>query len=197
MLSNSLYFTWGGPWALASALYWARCFGPCVVGGCGPLKPSIALTSGRSSASQTAELPRNHYNSPSGFDPALRCYTPQGRTSRDGRLRSYGHRIILHLAFLFTFFPIDSNPHVLPVGASRTIVQSRVIFVRRRADNHKLGGSPTRGAPQTKTSSCHSFVLTHISRCFSSDWHAGHRALLMGSCSDHLLPDGPSQAGSM
>ena len=32
----------------------------------------------------SSELPRNHYNPPSGFGPVLRCYTSQGRTTRDG-----------------------------------------------------------------------------------------------------------------
>ena len=96
----------GGPWALASALYWARCFGPCVARAPVHRRTSLSVTSHRFSPLQTAELPRNHYNSPSGFDPALRRYTSQGRTTRDVRLRSWGYRIILHFSFLFTFLQI-------------------------------------------------------------------------------------------
>ena len=68
------------------------------------------------------------------------------------RLGYYYHVYIF--LFAFHFLPIhashaSSNPRVLPVGASRTIVHSslnrasaQLSFMRRCADNHKLGGSP-------------------------------------------------------
>ena len=89
------------------ALYWARCFGPCAVRA--PVHSNLAFCGITPFLSlKTTELPRNHYNSPSGFDPVLRCYTSPGRTSLDGRLRSWGYHIILHFSLFSLFLPIHA-----------------------------------------------------------------------------------------
>ena len=89
-----------------------------------------SVTSRRSSPLQSAELPWNHYNSPSGFGPALRCYTPQGRTICDGRSREadmsrhQGLSIIFYFSFLFLF---DSNLFQSTRSACRGITHPRAI----------------------------------------------------------------------
>ena len=93
VLSNSLLLHSGGPRALASALYWARFSSLVVVRAPVATATLPSVTSHRFSPLQTAELPWNHYNSPSGFDPVLRCYTSQGRTTCDGRSRAADIRV--------------------------------------------------------------------------------------------------------
>ena len=117
------------------------------------------------------------------------------RWSEPSGYRSKGLGIILYFSFLFLFNSISSNPRVLPVEASHTIVQS--LIVRRCADNHKLGGSPTRGAPQTTTSSCHSFAQSAHLSVFRLN-RTGKPATVF--CTHVLrfgrsLPDCPSRAG--
>ena len=110
----------GGPRALARALCW--CASVCSLCCESPgghrnlafcdITPFLSLL-----CALTAELPRNHYHydSPSGFGPALRCYTSQGRTSLDGRLRSWG----ITSSCIFLFFSVLSLARTLRATRAR------------------------------------------------------------------------------
>ena len=165
------YFTWG-PLGPARAHYaGALQFVPCAVRALAATATLPSATSGRFSPLLTAELPRNHYNPPSGFDPVLRCYTPPGRTSLGGRSRSSGFTASC-ISLVFSAFSL-SNPHVLPVEASRTIVQqllsaTALSFSFCATALTFSSWVARRSAPQTTTSSYHYiFIPWLIARCFS------------------------------
>ena len=144
----------------------------------------------------TAELPRNHYNSPSGFDPALRCYTSQGRTTQDGRLRILGYHIILYFSFFFIhhfsfhLFFFQSKRHACQgITLHRTISLFCALALPITSWVARLG------APQTTTSSQQYFFLTMPSSRLPMLQHC---RITVGRtrvrCLDHSRPDCPSQA---
>ena len=72
----------GGPRARSLL---ARCLVLVLVWASLPHLTSLSVTLRHHTVSltlQSPELPRNHYNSPSGLDHALRCYTSQERTTQ-------------------------------------------------------------------------------------------------------------------
>ena len=146
--SNGLLLQLGGALGPARAhCSGALQFAPCAVRALAATETLPSVTSGRFSPLPTAELPRNHYNSPSGFDPALRCYTSPGRTSLDGRSRSSGFKSSFYLSCLLCFFSIQPTRSACRgITNHRTITAERYralfLFLRHRANIPKLCGSP-------------------------------------------------------
>ena len=131
----------------------------------------------------------------------MRCYTSPGRTSLDGRLRSWGLMYIyISLCFSFSSNPRASRAFQSTRPACRSITHHRTynlsIAPLRNLSSCAAALTITSwvarlSAPQTTTSS------SHFSFCPS----AHHTVFLpcmepMRLISDHSLPDGPSQAGS-